>query len=157
MKKFALKPPCKRAPPADGHEIDPTSIARGEDYPDEWAKHQQKLKRSAKATVKKFNEDSAAAASAGASDSAPKKLIIKKSAVKSKSSNLKSSLQNPQADSSKVATMPSVAAHSSAAAAKSSTPVHLASGASASSSAQEQSSTSPSLIKLKRTAGRGQL
>ena len=43
MKKFALKPPCKRAPPADDQEVDPTSIARAEDFPAEWAKHQQKL------------------------------------------------------------------------------------------------------------------
>ena len=42
---------------------DPTSLKRGEDYPDEWAKRQAKLARQAKEAVRKFNEDSAAAAS----------------------------------------------------------------------------------------------
>ena len=38
MKKFAVHPPCPRPPLAPGQEADPTSIKRGEDYPDEWAK-----------------------------------------------------------------------------------------------------------------------
>ena len=33
MKKFALNPPCPRAPLAPGQEADPTSIKRGEDFP----------------------------------------------------------------------------------------------------------------------------
>ena len=40
MKKFALNPPCLRAPLAPGQIADPTSLKCGEDYPDEWAKHQ---------------------------------------------------------------------------------------------------------------------
>ena len=43
MKKFALNPPCPRLPLAPGQEVDPTSLKRGEDYPDEWAKRQAKL------------------------------------------------------------------------------------------------------------------
>ena len=43
MKKFALNPPCPRLPLAPGQEADPTSLKRGEDYPDEWAKRQAKL------------------------------------------------------------------------------------------------------------------
>src|SRR5512141_3401358 len=61
MKKFALNPPCPRAPLAPGQKADPTSIKRGEDFPEEWAKRQAKLARQAKEAVKKFNEDSAAA------------------------------------------------------------------------------------------------
>jgi len=34
MKKFALNPPCPRAPLAPGQIVDPTSLKRGEDYPD---------------------------------------------------------------------------------------------------------------------------
>src|SRR4051812_21522063 len=45
MKKFALNPPCPRAPLAPGQEADPTSIKRGEDFPEEWAKRQAKLAR----------------------------------------------------------------------------------------------------------------
>ena len=60
--KFALNPPCPRAPLAPGQEADPTSIKRGEDFPQEWAKRQAKLARQAKEAVRKFNEDSAAAA-----------------------------------------------------------------------------------------------
>ena len=38
MKKFALHPPCPRSTLAPGHIADPSSLKRGEDYPDEWAK-----------------------------------------------------------------------------------------------------------------------
>ena len=43
MKKFAHHPPCPRPPLAPGQIADPTSIKRGEDYADEWAKRQAKL------------------------------------------------------------------------------------------------------------------
>ena len=44
MKKFALNPPCSRPPLAPGQEADLTSLKHGEDYPDEWAKRQAKLR-----------------------------------------------------------------------------------------------------------------
>ena len=77
MKKFALNPPCPRAPLAPGQVADPTSLKRGEDYPDEWAKRQAKLSKQAREAVRKFNEDSAAA-SAEASAVKPKKAMSKK-------------------------------------------------------------------------------
>src|SRR3990170_7776082 len=64
MKKFAVTPPCSRPPLAPGQVADPTSLKRGEDYPEEWAKRQAKLAKQAKEAVRKFNEDSAAAAEA---------------------------------------------------------------------------------------------
>ena len=64
MKKFSLNPPCPRAPLAPGQIADPTSLKRGEDYPDEWVKRQAKLAKMAKEAVRKFNEDSAAAVAA---------------------------------------------------------------------------------------------
>ena len=48
MKKFALHPPYPRPPLAPGQEADPTSLKRGVDYPDEWAKRQAKLAKMAK-------------------------------------------------------------------------------------------------------------
>ena len=48
MKKFALNPPCPRPPLAPGQIADPTSLKRGEDYPDEWAKRQAKLAKQAR-------------------------------------------------------------------------------------------------------------
>src|SRR3954464_8252609 len=154
MKKFTLNPPCPRAPLAPGQEADPTSLKRGEDFPEEWAKRQAKLARQAREVVRKFNEDSAAAAATEAS-ARPRKAIIKKparkpsastsmpsrpssSAVPSRPETSKSSRQIPQA-----APAPP---KSSAPPPKSSAPVHLsscqrtvgisiASGASASSSA----------------------
>ena len=74
MKKFALNPPCPRPPLAPGQTPDPTSVKRGEDFPDEWEKKQAKLAKTAKEAVKKFNEDSVAA-SAEASASKPKKTM----------------------------------------------------------------------------------
>ena len=38
MKKFAVNPPCPRPPLAPGQVADPSSIRRGEEFP-EWAKH----------------------------------------------------------------------------------------------------------------------
>ena len=81
MKKFALNPPCSRPPLAPGQEADPTSIKRSEDFPEEWAKRQAKLAKQAKEAVKKFNEDSTAAAAAEASVR-PKKSMAKKPARK---------------------------------------------------------------------------
>ena len=62
MKKFAVHPPCPRPPLAPGQVADPSSIRRCEEFPKEWAKRQAKLAKMAKEAVKKFNEDSAAAA-----------------------------------------------------------------------------------------------
>ena len=77
MKKFALNPPCPRAPLAPGQIADPTSLKCGEDYPDEWAKRQAKL--ATREAVGKFNEDSAAAAaSAEASTVKPKQAMSNK-------------------------------------------------------------------------------
>ena len=81
MKKFALNPPCPRAPLAPGQVADPTSIKRGEDFPEEWAKRQAKLARQAKEAVKKFNEDSATATATEASVK-PRKSMPKKPARK---------------------------------------------------------------------------
>ena len=82
MKKFALNPPCPRPPLAPGQEADPTSLKRGEDYPDEWAKRQAKLARQAREAVRKFNEDSDAAAAAAEASVKPKKSMAKKPARK---------------------------------------------------------------------------
>ena len=180
MKKFALNPPCSRPPLAPGQVADPTSLKRGEDYVDEWAKRQAKLTKQAKEAVKKFNADSAAAA---ASASQPKKAMHKKHAHKSSaspsmpsrpsSSAMPSRSDSSRPDSSRPSrpipqTAPSKSSappiKTSAAPTKSSAPVHLAtcqrttgisiaSGASASSSIAQKSSTGPSLLKKKATAG----
>ena len=132
MKKFALNPPCSRPPLAPGQEADLTSLKRCEDYPDEWAKCQAKLARQAREAMRKFNENSAAAASiAEASSSKPKKAMPKKPAVKPSSSaampsrptSSKPSQPIPQQTTSKAAPTPSVA--KSSAATKSSAPVNL--------------------------------
>ena len=81
MKKFALNPPCPRAPLAPGQIAYLTSLKRGEEYPDEWAKRQAKLAKQAKEAVRKFNQDSTAAAAAEASVK-PKKAMSKKPAHK---------------------------------------------------------------------------
>ena len=159
----SLNSPCPRPPLAPGQLADPTSLKRGEDYPDEWAKRQAKLAKEANEAVRKFNEDSATAAAA----SKPRKSMQKKPACKpssspmpSRPSSLMPSRPIPQATS-----VPQVA-KPSAPPAKSSAPVHLAScqkttsisiasGASASSSAAPKSSAGPSLLKKKATAGRG--
>ena len=157
MKKFALNPPCPRAPLAPGQVADPTSIKRGEDFPEEWAKRQAKLARQAKEAVKKFNEDSATATATEASVK-PRKSMPKKPARKPSASPTVPSRQIPH-----TATAPP---KSSTAPSKSSAPVHLAtcqrtagfsiaSGVSASSSAAPISSSGPTLLKTKATAGRG--
>ena len=81
MKKFAHNPPCPRPPLAPGQIADPTSLKCGVDYPEEWAKRQAKLAKQAKDAVRKFNEDSVAAAAAEASVK-PKKAMSKKPAHK---------------------------------------------------------------------------
>ena len=73
MKKFDVHPPCPRPPLAPGQIADPTSLKRGEDYPNEWAKQ-------AREAVRKFNEDSAAAAAEASVKS--KKSMAKKPACK---------------------------------------------------------------------------
>src|SRR4051812_3194760 len=82
MKKLALNPPCPRAPLAPGQEADPTSIKRGEEFPKEWAKRQAKLARQTREAVRKFNEDSAAAAATTEASVKPKKAMLKKPARK---------------------------------------------------------------------------
>jgi hypothetical protein len=137
MKKFVVNPPCPRPPLAAGQQADPTSIKRGEEFPKEWAKRQAKLQKIVAEAVRKFNEDTqTTAAEASASRAAPKKAILKKSTVKTKSSSsmpswpssstAKPSEHIPQATSSRAVPTPSIAAKSSAAATKSSTPMHLA-------------------------------
>ena len=134
MKKFALNPPCPRAPLAPGQKADPTSLKRGEDFPEEWAKCQAKLARQAKEAVRKFNEDFAAAAATKASDK-PRKSMAKKPAHKPSASTTvpsrpSSSAMPSRPESSKPSwSIPHVAPappKSSVAPAKSSTPVHLA-------------------------------
>src|SRR5215216_4368213 len=158
MNKFALNPPCPRPPLAPGQTPDPTSVKRGEDFPDEWEKKQAKLAKTAKEAVRKFNEDSAAA-SAEASASKPKKTMPRKLACKPSSSTMPSR-PIPQA-----APIPQTA-KSSAPPAKSLEPVahascqrttgiSIASGATSSSLAPPNSSTGPTLLKTKATAGRG--
>ena len=88
MKKFALNPPCPRPPLAPGQIADPTSLKRGEDYPDEWAKRQGKLAKQAREAVRKFNEDSTAAAPfAEVLAVKPKKAMSKKPAHKPSASS----------------------------------------------------------------------
>src|SRR3954464_11006707 len=142
MKKFAVNPPCQRPSLAPGQVADPTSIRRGEDFPKEWAKRQAKLQRRARDAVRKFNEDSAAAAATKAS-AKPKKAMIKKPARKPSASpsmpprpsssaapswpeSSKSSKQIPHAAPAppKSSAPPP---QSSAVPTKSSAPVHLAS------------------------------
>ena len=69
-KKFALKPPGRRAPLEDHQVAHPSSLKTIDDYPDEKEKHLAKLKRQAEAVVRKFNE-SPAASSKQAEDSVP--------------------------------------------------------------------------------------
>jgi hypothetical protein len=178
MKKFAVNPPCPRPPLAPGQVADPSSVRRGEEFLKEWAKRQAKLQTVAAEAVRKFNEDSQAAnAEASASKSAAKRSMTKRPAVKPKpsssmsskpnSSTAKGSGQIPQASFSRAAPIPSAVAKSSVVATKSSTPVHLAtcqrttdfsiaSGVSASSSTQPQSSSGPTMLKVKSTTGCGQ-
>src|SRR3954470_5819843 len=70
-----------KSPLAPGQVADPTSVKRGEDFPEEWAKRQAKLARQAREAVRKFNEDSAAAAATEASVK-PRKAMLKKPARK---------------------------------------------------------------------------
>lgn len=174
MKKFALSPPCPRAPLAPGQIADPTSLKRGEDYPDEWAKRQGKLAKQAREAVRKFNEDSAvAAASAEVLAVKLKKAMSKKPAHKPSASSAMPSRPESSKPSRPIpyaAPIPPKSSapppKSSAVPTKSSAPVHLAScqrtaglsiasGVSASSSAAPSSSAGPSLLKTKATAGRG--
>src|SRR3954469_3572387 len=181
MRKFAVNPPCQRPPLAPGQVADPSSIRRGEEFPQEWAKRQRKLQKKAKEAVRKFNEESAAAAATEVS-AKPRKSMMKKparkpsaspsmpsrpssSAAPSRPESSKSSKQIPHTAPTKSSAPP---AKSSAIPAKSSAPVHLATcqrttgisiatGVSASSSAAPNSSAGSSLLKKKATAGRGTL
>ena len=69
-KKFALKPPSRRAPLEDHQVAHPSSLKTIDDYPDEKEKHLAKLKKQAEAAVRKFNESSAAASGAANSSAA---------------------------------------------------------------------------------------
>ena len=69
-KKFALKPPGRRAPLEDHQVAHPSSLKTIDDYPEEKEKHLVKLKRQAEAAVKKFYESSAAASGAAHSSAA---------------------------------------------------------------------------------------
>src|SRR3954466_14226776 len=80
MKKFAVNPPCRRPPLAPGQVADPSSIRRGEEFPKEWAKRQRKLQKQAQEAVRKFNEESAAAATEVSAK--PRKSMMKKPARK---------------------------------------------------------------------------
>src|SRR3954465_9737795 len=181
MKKFAVNPPCQRPPLAPGQVADPSSIRRGEEFPREWAKRQRKLQKQAKEAVRKFNEESAAAAATEAS-AKPRKSMMKKparkpsaspsmpsrpssSAAPSRPESSKSSKKIPHAAPAPP-TSSAPPTKSSAIPTKSSAPVHLAScqrttgisiasSVSANSSAAPKSSAGPSLLKKKATAGRG--
>src|SRR3954466_8284178 len=111
MKKFAVNPPCQRPPLAPGQVADPSSIRRGEEFPQEWAKRQRKLQKQAKEAVRKFNEESAAAAATEVS-AKPRKSMMKKPARK------------PSASSSMSYWPSSSAAPSRPESSKSSAPVH---------------------------------
>src|SRR3954467_719676 len=167
MKKFAVNPPCQRPPLAPGQVADPSSIRRGEEFPQEWAKRQRKLQKQAKEAVRKFNEESAAAAATEAS-AKPRKSMMKKPARKpSTSPSMPSRPSSSAAPSRPESSKSSMQIpHTAPAPTKSSAPVHLAScqrttgisiasGVSASSSAAPKSSAGPSLLKKKATAGRG--
>src|SRR4051812_29017380 len=105
MKKFAVNPPCPRPPLAPGQVADPTSIRRGEEFPQEWAKRQRKLQKQAQEAVRKFNEESAAATAATEVPAKPRKSMMKKPARKpsaspsapSRPESSKSSKQIPHA------------------------------------------------------------
>ena len=181
MKEFAVKPPLKRPPPIQGQEVDPTSIRRGEEFPDEWAKHQAKLQKQAQKAVEEFNRASKASTEAGGSGSgsAPKKAMQKKPAHKPKPSAPMPSAPKvsmtkfsaskssaPSASATAKSSVPPPAKSSSVAAAKASTPVVLASCqrttgmdtatiAAPSASASGHTSTNVPTLKIKATAGRG--
>src|SRR3954467_1513930 len=180
MRKFAVNPPCQRPPLAPGQVADPSSIRRGEEFPQEWAKRQRKLQKQAQEAMRKFNEESAAAATEVSAK--PRKSVMKKparkpsasismpsrpssSAAPSRPETLKSSKKIPHAAPAppKSSAPPP---QSSIVPTKSSAPVHLAScqrttgisiasRVSASSSAAPNSSSGPTLLKTKATAGRG--
>ena len=163
MKKFTITPPCSRPPLAPGQEADPTSIKRGEEFPEEWAKRQAKLAKQAKDAVKKFNEDSTAAAVEASVR--PKKSMAKKPAHKPCASTSMPSRPISSAQPSRPipqaaptppkssAAPPKSSAHVHLATCQRTTGISIASGALASSSAAPNSSTGPSLLKTKTTAG----
>ncbi|KAI4987957.1 hypothetical protein ZWY2020_029587 [Hordeum vulgare] len=69
-RKFALKPPGRRAPLEDYQVAHPSSLMTLDDYPDEKERHLAKLKKQAETAVKQFNESSAAASGAAHSSAA---------------------------------------------------------------------------------------
>ncbi|KAI4996264.1 hypothetical protein ZWY2020_048030 [Hordeum vulgare] len=70
VKKFALKPPGKRAPLEDYHEAHPSSLKTIDHYPEGKSKHLSKLQKQVEATVRKFNEESVVVATAATSSAA---------------------------------------------------------------------------------------
>jgi hypothetical protein len=134
MKEFAVKPPCKRPPLAEGQHADPSSVRRGEDFPEEWAKRQAKLNKQAKKAVEESNQATKASAEASGSGSAsaPKKAMQKKPAHKPRPSVpmpsvAQSKTAKASAPKASKSLVPPPASASSMVAARASTPVVLAS------------------------------
>ncbi|KAI5021492.1 hypothetical protein ZWY2020_058222 [Hordeum vulgare] len=69
-KKFALKTPRKRPPLEDYQDAHPSSLKTIDDYLEEKTKHLSKLQKQAEATVRTFNEEFATAGTAATSSAA---------------------------------------------------------------------------------------
>ncbi|KAI5012089.1 hypothetical protein ZWY2020_024223 [Hordeum vulgare] len=105
-KKFALKPPRKRAP-LEAHQVaHPSSLKTLDDYPDEKDKHLAKLKKQADVVVRKFNESSAIASTTATSSAAetsgsaipqPKSMPSKPRAPKPQEKLAQASVRKPSA------------------------------------------------------------
>ncbi|KAI4978162.1 hypothetical protein ZWY2020_014716 [Hordeum vulgare] len=103
-RKISIKPPCNRPPVGNEQSAHPSSMVTIEDYPKKKAKYLAKLRKVAKEVVTASNEESAVAATApsscaaeaSATEAPPKKALVKKSGVNSKSSIALSKQQNPQ-------------------------------------------------------------
>ncbi|KAI4996391.1 hypothetical protein ZWY2020_051176 [Hordeum vulgare] len=105
-KKFALKPPGRRAPLEDHQVAHPSSLMTLDDYPEEKQRHLAKLKKQAETTVKKFHESSAAASGAAHSSAAetsgseipqPKSVPAKAKASKPQEKVAQTSVTKPSA------------------------------------------------------------
>ncbi|KAI4997248.1 hypothetical protein ZWY2020_052590 [Hordeum vulgare] len=110
VKKFALKPPCKRPPQGDQQVAHPSSVETIEDYPYEKEKYFSKLHKKAEAGVKKFNEDSVADATVATSstvEASPIAILEKKNLLKKpKASVPKEQLPQKAAMAAKSSTSP---------------------------------------------------
>ncbi|KAI5005303.1 hypothetical protein ZWY2020_032546 [Hordeum vulgare] len=102
-KKFALKPPGKRAPLEDHQVAHPSSLMTLDDYPEEKERHLTKLKKQAETAVKKFHESSSAASGAAHSSAAetsgpkPKSVPAKAKASKPQEKFAHASVTKPSA------------------------------------------------------------